>query len=105
MTKTKLKQRLYELTNELPYLASGTDYEIIYQIDELNIYGDFDCGVRGVDHNILLFDDVSWDDILTFGTLVIPESQTYISNQPILFFESLGLIQLPLNNNHIVGFK
>lgn len=30
--------------------------ETIYQIDDIKVSGDFDYGIRGVDHNVLTFD-------------------------------------------------
>lgn len=57
--------RLKELIADDPSLAEGnSDYELIYVIDDIKVYGAFDCGSRGIDHNILLFEGVEWSDVL-----------------------------------------
>lgn len=85
-------------------LSGENPYQIIYKIGDLNVYGQFDeYGTRGVDHNILKFDDVNWEDILQFGTVVVPETRTYISDHSIEEFDNLGYERLPTNNNHIAG--
>lgn len=96
---------LQDLVSDDPTMASGSDEEIIYQIDDLVIYGGFDMGIRGVDHQNLLFEDVTWNDIIHWGTVVVPETRTYISDQPIDRFEDIGFQNLPTNNNHLMGFK
>ena len=58
-----------------------------------------------MDHNILLFNGVTWDDILEWGCVVVPETAAYISNHPVSVFDKLGYERLPLNNNHITGYK
>ena len=82
--------------------SNGNDYELIYVIDDIEVAGGFDYGIRGVDHNTLKLDNVSWKDILTWGTVLVPETETYISDKPIQRFEDLGYEQLPLNDNHIL---
>ncbi|WKF72436.1 hypothetical protein QYM42_08595 [Lactococcus lactis] len=74
--------------------------EAIYIIDDIKISGDFDCGIRGTDHNVLNLEDQSWADILQWGTLVVPETESYISNTPICELEALGYINIPLGANH-----
>lgn len=86
-----------EITNNI--------YECIYIIDGIMIGGEFDCGYRGVDHNTLLYKDMAWDDILNFGIVIVPETETYISDTSVMDLDSIGYERLPLNNNHVVGFK
>lgn len=74
--------------------------EAIYIIDDIKISGDFDCGIRGTDHNVLNLEDQNWSDILRWGTLVVPETESYISNTPIYELEALGYINIPLDANH-----
>ena len=105
MDKQQYKALLIDMLKDMPELLSGYDEEIIYHIDGLNVYGAFDCGSRGVDHNILLFNGVDWDDILNFGCLAVPETAAYISQYPVDMFEALGYERLPLDNNHINGYK
>ena len=48
---------------------------------------------------------VSWEDILNWGTIVVPETTSYISDVEVNELEEIGFDRLPLNSNHIVGFK
>ena len=92
--KTYLKDGEFSETDDLN--------ETIYIIDNLKISGDFDMGVRGLDHNSLIFDNQKWEDILTWGTVVVPETQSYISDKPIQELETNGFHSVPLNDNHII---
>ncbi len=105
MDKQQYKELLIDMLKDMPELLSGYYEEIIYQIDGINVYGAFDYGSRTVDHNILLFDGVEWNDILEYGCLAVPETAAYISDYPVEMFEALGYERLPLNNNHIMGYK
>ena len=105
MKKEQYKAKLIDMLKDLPELLSGYDNEIIYTIDGLNIYGAFEYGSRGVDHNILLCKGVTWCDILEWGCLAVPETEAYISQYPVEMFEALGYERLPLNNNHIMGYN
>ena len=105
MKKEQYKELLIDMLKDMPELLSGYSEEIIYTIDGLNVYGAFVDGDRTVDHNVLLFKGVSWENILNFGCVVAPETRAYISEYPLEMFEALGYERLPLNNNHIVGYK
>lgn len=100
------KQRDDYITELKSYINDGeinvTDNlnDTIYIIDDLKISGDFMDGVRGVDHNVLLTENAEWKDILQWGTVIVPESKTYISDKPIQTLDDLGLDKVPLNNNH-----
>lgn len=76
--------------------------ETIYQIDDIKISGDFDYGIRGVDHNVLTFDKYEWQDILEWGTVIVPETSSYISDTPVQELEDIGFNSLPVNDNHII---
>ena len=105
MKKEQYKELLIDMLKDMPELLSGYYEEIIYQIDGINVYGAFEYGARGVDHNILLFKGVTWSDILEWGCVVVPETESYISENPVSMFDKLGYERLPLNNNHIMGYK
>ena len=105
MNKQQYKELLIDMLKDMPELLSGHDQEIIYTIDGLNVYGAFYDGDRTIDHNILLFDGVEWNDILEYGCVAVPETAAYISEHPVEMFDALGYERLPLNNNHIVGYK
>lgn len=103
--REQFKLEVKELIEEDEDLKFGESNEIIYKIDDINVYGGFEMGNRGADHNILVSDNASWENIIEWGTVVVPETSTYISNEPIEEFEELGYKNLPIDNNHIVGFK
>ena len=95
------------IKNEILEYFSTTNNisEAIYIIDNIYIDGEFDYGCRGLDHNALLGDGYGWDDILEFGVVIVPETQTYISDTSVMDLDDLGYERLPLNDNHVVGFK
>ncbi|MCF1585711.1 hypothetical protein LQF60_09045 [Tetragenococcus koreensis] len=105
MNKEEYKNEIKELIENDDELAYGSDKEVIYEIDGLKVYGGFYNGIRGVDHNILSNNEVKWKDILQWGTLVVPEFQTYIGDFPILKYEKMGYRRADLDNNHIMGSK
>ena len=105
MKKEHYKELLIDMLKDTPELLSGYTEEIIYTIDGINVYGAFEYGSRGVDHNILLVNGIEWADILEYGCLVVPETAAYISEHPVELFDALGYERLPLNNNHIMGYK
>lgn len=102
MDFNEYKAMLQDMVDEDELMKYGSEDEIIYQIDDLTIYGGFDYGIRGVDHNILLDEGVEWHDILEWGTVVVPESRSYISNTEIDRFKELGYERLPLLDNHMI---
>lgn len=79
--------------------------EAIYMIDDIIVYGCFVGGQRSVDHEEIKVDEVTWEDILNWGTIVVPETTSYISDVEVDELEEIGFDRLPLNSNHIVGFK
>lgn len=95
--KQAIQDKELETTNE-PNLA-------IYLIDGIYISGEFDCGSRGIDHNILLSDGITWKDLLTSGVIIVPETSTYISDTIIDELEGCEFTNLPTHSNHIVGFE
>ncbi|UJV65228.1 hypothetical protein L3K57_15595 (plasmid) [Enterococcus faecium] len=104
MKREEYKQRLNELLEEDETLTHGSPDEILYMIDNMVIFGGYELGNRSVDHNILEFDDVSWEEILDWGILAVPETKTYISDTMVPFFEEeLDYKRLPKNENHILG--
>ena len=103
MTREEFKDALREQIEEDPSLEhNGNDRELIYVIDDIEVSGGFDYGSRGIDHNTLKYNDVSWENILKWGTILVPETEVYISDKPIKRFDNLGYERLPLNDNHII---
>ncbi|HAP8534371.1 TPA: hypothetical protein IV131_000143 [Enterococcus faecium] len=99
MKREEYKQRLNELLEEDETLTHGSPDEILYMIDNMVIFGGYELGNRSVDHNILEFDDVSWEEILDWGILAVPETKDTM----VPFFEELDYKRLPKNENHILG--
>lgn len=95
----KFKNELRELLEEDELMAHGEDNELIYQIEDIKVYGGFEEGIRGVDHNILKTDYVEWEEIFKWGTVFVPETNTYISDSVIEEFEDLGFNRQPLTEN------
>ena len=95
------------IKNEILEYFSTTNNisEAIYIIDNIYIDGEFDYGCRGLDHNALLGDGYGWKEILENGVVIVPETQTYISDTSVIDLDELGYERLPLNDNHVVGFK
>ena len=79
--------------------------ESIYIIDGVYIDGEYDCGYRGLDHNALIGGGYGWVELLSNGVVIVPETLSYISDEIIEQLDQIGYDRLPLNNNHIVGFK
>ncbi|MEC1177251.1 hypothetical protein P9B03_02040 [Metasolibacillus meyeri] len=103
--RKEYKNKLRELVEEDEGLSVGESHEIIYKIDDINVYGEFYDGIRSIDHNFLRLDDVSWEELIEWGTVVVPETQTYISDAIMPEFEILGYNSLPTGSNHLVGHK
>lgn len=100
-----LKNELNELLEDNEDLRyTGNDSEIIYIFDDVIICGGFDCGYRGYDHNILLSDNITWKDLIMNGTIVVPETHSYISSFEIERFENMDYQRLDIDKNHIVGY-
>lgn len=72
--------------------------ECIYKIKELYISGEYECGYRGVDHNILLDNAKGFDieTIATHGTIIVPETSSYISDVIDPELEALEYTRIPL---------
>ncbi|WP_201261893.1 hypothetical protein [Metasolibacillus fluoroglycofenilyticus] len=68
------KQALRELLEDDEGLSAGQSHEVIYKIDDLTVYGEFYDGIRSIDHNFLRLDDVSWEELIEWGTVVVPET-------------------------------
>lgn len=106
MREEEYVEYLREAMEEDSEMAYGNGLEeAIYMIDDLIIYGGFYGGVRSIDHQALKHDDVSWEQIIEWGVLIVPETQSYISEVKIDELDDLGYERLPLESNHIVGWK
>ncbi len=54
----------------------------LYEIDDIEVYGDFYDGERGVNYNILLNEGVDWEDIINWGRLSFQKhSHILVMNQ------------------------
>lgn len=100
--REQFKMDLVEMLSEDEKMSKGLPDEQIYRIDNINVYGGFVAGERSIDHNSLLFQNITWENLLEWGTVIVPENKTYISNTKIPDLDDSGYNPLPLNNNHIV---
>lgn len=100
-----LKQNILEMQADDPTMMYGEPEEIIYEIDDIKVYGGFEYGIRGVDHNVLIDDKITWEKLLEYGTVIVPETKSYISNTNIKHYDDMDYNRLSLDNNHIMGFK
>lgn len=80
-------------------------HEAFYYINGKYVSGEFDCGSRGLDHNALIGSGYDFMDLLMNGVVIVPETNSYISDEIIKQLDQIGYDRLPLNNNHIVGYK
>ena len=104
-------------------MDSGNPRDLIYKIDEIRISGAFESGLRSIDHSFLWQRDYSDNrayfinvdtnireyfrisDVMRWGTIVVPETECYIADEPDEEFDALGYQRMPYSNNHIVGYK
>lgn len=89
MEKQEYKNLIIEMLKDDPDLSQGSQNEIIYIIDDVIVYGGFQDGIRGIDHNILKFDNVTWEEIFAYGILVVPEERVYYSEKSNLYLDTL----------------
>lgn len=105
MNKEQYKNHLKQLLNDDPYMATGTgDTELIYIIDEIKVYGGFEYGSRGIDHWSLFCEGMTWEEVIEYGVIAVPETKSYISNTNVELFENIGYTKIPIDNNHFIGW-
>lgn len=92
------------LTDGSITLTSDPEESIYYHEAIGFIWGEFDCGIRGLDHNGLVSEEITITDLMDNGVLVVPENKTYISNEKLSIFEDISFDRLPLESNHFVGY-
>lgn len=101
----KIINYLNELLSDGSLTLTSDPEEAIYYHESIGfIWGEFDCGSRGLDHNILVSKDISFTDLMVNGILLVPETMVYISNEQNPIFENIGFERLPLESNHFVGY-
>ena len=97
-------QTLHNARERLLLEIESGDLEITDNINEAIavlpdgtlISGEFDCGIRGLDHNGLLDAGENWDDLHNCNIIrLVPESETALINQK----QRLNDIQLALLDN------
>lgn len=98
---------LNEAIEESELSLTDNIHEAVFWHDEIGfISGEFDCGLRGMDHNGLVVDSTyNIIDVMKSGILLVPEQKTYISDDVILEFDDQGYTRLPFNDNHVAGYK
>lgn len=69
------------------------------------VSGNFDHGYRTVDHADLLQEDCTYEELLHFGTVLVPENGTAIGQKHKSMCRRYGYKMLPVKkNNHIMGY-
>lgn len=84
---TELKK---SLKDEEFQQGSGATNSIFYNEEVGYIFGDFCDGIRGLDHNSLIFDGFTFEDVANFGAVIVPEERTYIATKKYANLESEG---------------
>lgn len=110
MNKQAYISYLKELVNQNEELQFTNLDEVIYIIEDLHLGGGFHKGKRSIDHWVLLdkglvAQGVTWENVLNWGVLVVPETKLYVSNAVYTPLDMLGYSPLPVDSNPIVGFK
>ena len=101
----KIINYLNELLADGSITLTSDPEESIYYHEAIGfIWGEFDCGIRGLDHNGLVSEEITITDLMKNGILVVPENKTYISNEQLSIFEEISFDRLPLEANHFVGY-
>lgn len=97
MTRDEYLIRLEEMLMDDEWIRNGSsDFEIIYMIDDLVVYGGYEEGIRGIDHNILIFDNVDISDVIRWGIIVTPETKSYISDSPVERLDAIQYTRMPI---------
>lgn len=101
----KIINYLNDLLSDGSITLTSDPEEAIYYHEAIGfVWGEFDCGLRGLDHNGLVSEDITITDLMENGVLVVPESMTYISDEKLAIFEDISFDRLPLETNHFVGY-
>lgn len=101
----KIINYLNELLSDGSITLTSDPEESIYYHEAIGfIWGEFDCGLRGLDHNGLVSEEITITDLMENGVLVVPENMTYISNEKLSIFEDISFERLPLESNHFSGY-
>lgn len=101
----KIINYLNDLLSDGSITLTSDPEEAIYYHEAIGfIWGEFDCGLRGLDHNGLVSEEITITDLMKNGVLVVPENMTYISNEKLSIFEDISFERLPLESNHFVGY-
>ncbi|TDW19954.1 deoxypyrimidine-specific 5' nucleotidase type C protein (NT5C) [Breznakia blatticola] len=98
------KEYLQEQVDDEEFNLTDNVDEAIYKIDDMMISGDFDMGIRGLDHHSIKPDALEWEDIIDFGTLIIPETKEYVGDDSDYHLRELGFSPLDKSKNRYVGF-
>ena len=94
MSKEEYKKQLLEDIEAGEYETTEDLNQCIYIIDGVKVFGDFCDGVRGLDHNTLKADGIGWEELAELGTIVVPETRTYIANEPNEEAEAAGFVRM-----------
>lgn len=100
MTREEYKDWVIENCN----LCTDLDLAI-YAIDDLYIDGEYDYGYRGADHYEAKNDDVSWEQLIEWGTFIVPETEVVFGgDNKEQIANYFGYEVIDDENNHIIGY-
>lgn len=101
----KKKDLLREIKEDEFLKRTDNFYEAVYIIDDYMVSGNFDCWFRTVDHRDLLHGDCIWEELLHYGTILVPECRTAIGTKHRSICRMYGYKMLPVHHrNHIMGW-
>lgn len=100
------KNELFEaIKNDENLSFTNNFYEAIYIIKGKMVNGNFENYSRTVDHAELLQGDCTYEELLHYGTILVPETMTAIGQKAKRLCQKHGYKMLPVKRgNHIMGW-
>lgn len=101
----KKQDLLREIKEDKFLKRTDNFYEAIYIIGDYMVSGNLDYGLRTVDHGDLLHGDCTWEELLHYGTILVPEHRKAIGRKHEKLCRMYGYEMLPVHSkNHIMGW-
>lgn len=85
-----MKSNILNMVQSGDFELTENIYEAIYEIDGILVSGEFDMGIRGLDHNALIDENITWDDLQQHGMIIVPETQSVFGNVNYEIVSELG---------------
>lgn len=101
MTREKYKEWLVENCDLTNFMEDA-----IYIIDGIMIDGNYYNRIRYADHNEVKCVSVEWEQVIEWGTIVVPETKVVFGGTDAeLIGEFFGFEVLDIDDNHIMGWS